>query len=403
MEKRYIRPDGEIVWVRLSVTLVRDDDGEPLYFVSEVEDIEERKRTQHELQRLANFDALTSLGNRRKLTSDLQLALAEERGGDPCVLVILDLNGFKQYNDTFGHPAGDTLLARLAARLSEAAHPHGEAYRLGGDEFCVLGAPPAGSLAAFVDATANALAEEGAGFSVTASYGAAVLPEDADTPSAALTIADRRLYAQKHLYQSERDRPHEALLHALREREPSLGDHCSSVAELAARVGARLGLEPGGLSALRRAAELHDIGKLAMPDSVLRKRGPLTPAEWKLMRQHTLIGERILASSPALGALGPIVRATHERWDGGGYPDGLAGEEIPRAARIIAVCDAYMAMAADRPYQRARSVRRALVELRDGAGTQFDPTAVAAVSAEVGTFASRETRIQLERAANRPS
>ena len=384
MEKRYVRADGSTIWVKLSVTLVRDDDDKPLYFVSEIEDIAERKRTQLELQRLANFDVLTGLGNRRKLTTDLDQALDERGGSRPHVLVILDLNGFKQYNDTFGHPAGDALLRRLAGKLAEAAQPHGEAYRLGGDEFCVLGSPPAVAVAGYVDATVRALDEEGSGFCVSACFGVAALPEEAATPSGALTIADRRLYAQKHLHQTERDRPHEALLRALQEREPALGEHCSGVATLAVAVGARLGFATTDLDELRRAAELHDIGKLAMPDGVLAKRGPLTSREWELMRQHTLIGERILTASPALGSLGPIVRSTHERWDGTGYPDGLAGDAIPQAARIIAVCDAYMAMAADRPYQRARSSACSLAELREGAGTQFDPAVVAAISAEVG-------------------
>ena len=120
-----------------------------------------------------------------------------------------------------------------------------------------------------------------------------------------------------------------------------------------------------------------------MPDAVLRKQGPLTQGEWSLMRSHTLIGERILASSPALGPVGSIVRSTHERWDGSGYPDGLAGEAIPRSARIIAVCDAYTAMASGRPYQLARSTRSALDELRSGGGTQFDPEVVAALCDEV--------------------
>ena len=385
VEKRYVRPDGEIVWVRLSVTLVRDDDGSPLYFVSEVEDVGERKRSQLELQRLANFDPLTALGNRRKLTADLESALALRETTVPQMLIIFDLNGFKHYNDTFGHPAGDALLARLATRLAEAAESHGEAYRLGGDEFCVLGAPPPAEAESYVSATVTALEEEGAGFAVSASFGAALLPEEAETASAALTVADRRLYAQKHLFQTERGRPHDVLLLALREREPTLGEHCVNVAELATVVGERLALSDVELEELRRAAELHDIGKLAMPDAVLRKQGPLTRSEWSLMRRHTLIGERILASSPALGSVATIVRSTHERWDGSGYPDGLAGEAIPRAARIIAVCDAYTAMAAGRPYQLARSTPRALDELRSGAGTQFDPAVVTALCVELGS------------------
>ena len=132
------------------------------------------------------------------------------------------------------------------------------------------------------------------------------------------------------------------------------------------------------LEEVKLAAELHDIGKLAIPDATLGKAGPLEDDEWGLIHGHTIVGQRILNASPALNGVGKIVRATHERWDGGGYPDGLRGTEIPLAARIVAVCDAYSAMTSDRPYRRALIPQRAFEVLRRGAGTQFDPEIVAA-------------------------
>jgi HD-GYP domain-containing protein (c-di-GMP phosphodiesterase class II) len=141
-------------------------------------------------------------------------------------------------------------------------------------------------------------------------------------------------------------------------------------------VGRELGLDEGELPALRAAGALHDIGKLAIPDAILSKPGPLTEAEWEFVRRHTVIGERILRAAPALAAVGPLVRASHEHFDGAGYPDGAAGEEIPLASRIVAVCDAYDAMTSPRPYRTAMSPEGALAELRACAGSQFDPMVV---------------------------
>jgi HD-GYP domain-containing protein (c-di-GMP phosphodiesterase class II) len=168
------------------------------------------------------------------------------------------------------------------------------------------------------------------------------------------------------------------LLHALAERSGDLGVHVSDVGDLVDAVGRELGLDEADLTVARQAAELHDVGKLAIPDSILDKPGPLDEDEWAFMRRHTLIGERIVASAVSLREAAPIVRATHERWDGGGYPDGTMGEQIPLAARIIAVCDAYDAITTARPYRGASSHEDALAELRRCAGSQFDPRVVAA-------------------------
>jgi diguanylate cyclase (GGDEF)-like protein len=321
----------------------------------------------------AMTDALTGLANRRKLLADLEAEIEGARGGEPRLLVLFDLNGFKAYNDTFGHPAGDALLARLAAKLSAAVAPHGNAYRMGGDEFCVLLPAPQPEL----HRIAQALWESGEGFDVTSAYGAAAIPEDASTVSTALSLADERLYAHKELLaEISRGTAHEPLLRTLAEREPELRAHVADVSSLAVRVGERLGLLPDELEELRLAAELHDVGKLAIPDVVLQKAGALDATEWGFIHSHTLIGQRILSSAPALKPVGAIVRSTHENWDGTGYPDGLAGEAIPLAARIIGVCDAYSAMTTDRPYRSARTPAEAIAELRRCADRQFDRTVV---------------------------
>jgi two-component system cell cycle response regulator len=320
-------------------------------------------------------DALTGLGNRRLLVADLERALEDGTAAEPRLLAIFDLDGFKLYNDAFGHPAGDALLARLAARLDVVAEPFGSSYRLGGDEFCVLADAPAVEAEAFLAATVTALSEEGEGFFVTSSFGAVSLPEEAVTSSDALRIADQRLYAQKR-ERSGRGYPHEMLLQALYEREPGLRLHVQSVAETARAVGAALGMSGAELEELKLAARLHDVGKLAIPDAVLQKPGPLDVAEWDFMKEHTVIGERILAAAPASKEVAKVVRATHERWDGAGYPDGLAGADIPLPSRIIAVCDAFSALTSTRPYRAQVTREAALDELRRCAGTQFDPEVV---------------------------
>jgi two-component system cell cycle response regulator len=329
-------------------------------------------------------DALTGLGNRRRLMSDLYEALTPP--ADAHALLIFDLDGFKRYNDSFGHPAGDALLARLGHRLGAAADRAGAtAYRLGGDEFCVL-APIDGGDEPVIEATTAALTESGTGFEVQSSYGVVLLPHEATDPSGALQLADRRLYARKGESgrSAARLETRDVLLQALAEREPELRGHVDDVAAFALAVGRLMELPAEELDAVTRAAELHDVGKMAVPEPILRKPGSLDDAEWALMHQHTLIGERILTAAPALAPVARLVRSSHERYDGTGYPDGLEGEEIPLGARIVSVCDAYHAMTSDRPYRRAMTSEAALAELERCSGRQFDAQVVAAFRSVLG-------------------
>jgi diguanylate cyclase (GGDEF)-like protein len=335
----------------------------------------------------AETDALTNLGNRRKLMADLRRELHVANAASPRILVMFDLDGFKRYNDTFGHPAGDVLLARLGSNLDRAIRPYGHAYRIGGDEFCVLVMTGASSAKTIIALAASALSEQGEGFAIKASHGTVMLPHEARDATLALRVADQRMYAQKEDRRSSATRQaRDLLLQVLHEREPALGNHMKGVANLALGVGTRLSLIPEELDEVVRAAELHDVGKMAIPDEILRKSGPLTQEEWGFVRRHTLVGERILSAAPALLPVAKIVRASHERWDGSGYPDGIAGEEIPLGARIVAVCDAFDAMITFRPYSPARPVEEALRELRACAGTQFDPAVVAAFCEHIASL-----------------
>ena len=167
-----------------------------------------------------------------------------------------------------------------------------------------------------------------------------------------------------------------ALLAALAARDGYTGEHSEAVVGHAVAVARRMGLPEAGVTEVEQAALLHDIGKIGVGDTILNKPGPLTDAEWEIMRMHPAIGEEIVASTKDLSHLAPAIRADHERWDGGGYPDGLSGEEIPIASRIVLVCDAFHAMTSDRPYRKALGVEEALGELRKNAGSQFCPRTV---------------------------
>jgi diguanylate cyclase (GGDEF)-like protein len=388
---RLVGYDGVTRWVRAKTKPSHVDgrvfvDGIVSDVTAEVARERELAEAQAALRTLADVnahqalhDALTGLGNRRKLAEDLERVLEDK---EHSILVLFDLNGFKQYNDAFGHPAGDALLQRLAMKLQAALSDDAAAYRLGGDEFCVLRALDVDAdVEAWLSVMTLCFAESGEGFEVTTGLGAVFLPEEAATPSAALQIADQRLYAEKRSRSSLRGRPQELLLQTLFEREPDLHAHTTEVAELTIAIAIELGLDPVTVERAEQAAFMHDVGKIAVPDAVLQKAGPLDDGEWELIRQHTLIGERILAAAPALASVAPIIRSTHERWDGKGYPDGLSGESIPVEARIVSVCDAYSAMIRGRPYGAPRTEAEALAEVVRCAGSQFDPTAVDALRA----------------------
>jgi diguanylate cyclase (GGDEF)-like protein/PAS domain S-box-containing protein len=375
-DMRYVHAEGRTVWVSVSLSLIHAESGEPSYAIAQVQDITVRKRAAEELTHQALHDPLTGLANRRALVADLEQGIADATSARPLLLALFDLDGFKTYNDTFGHPAGDALLTRLARRLQATLDDSASAYRVGGDEFCVLST--ANDPHGLPKRAAEALAEQGEGFTVTASYGSVLLPFEATTATEALREADRRMYARKSSdsRSSAGRQSADVLLRILSERSPALGVHLDEVTGLCDAVAERLGMPEADRSPLLQAASLHDVGKAAIPDEILNKPGPLNDEEWAFMRRHTIIGERILSAAPALSRAAKLVRWSHERFDGDGYPDGLAGQAIPLASRIIAVCDAYDAMVAERPYKQPTEPRAARAELRRCAGRQFDPEVV---------------------------
>ncbi len=377
MERRFTKANGSVGWAYVSFSLVFDTMDRPLHGIAQVEDISARKRAQEQLAHQAYHDALTGLPNRRRLMEDLDRDLSSATRENPLFLLLFDLDGFKAYNDTFGHPAGDELLSRLGRRLHAAIKGRGVAYRMGGDEFCVLARLGVDGEAPLASAALAALSEQGEGFEVGASSGSVVLPLDGSSASQALHKADQRLYARKGTRRTSPGRQAtDALLSALAERNEDLGLHLHDVTDLCEMVAGVLGVPEESAAPMLQAAALHDVGKVGIPDAILQKPAALDESEWNFIRAHTVIGERILSSAPALSQAAKLVRSTHERFDGDGYPDRLAGNDIPLGARVIAVCDAYDAMTTDRPYRTAMSTEVAIAELQRTAGTQFDPKVV---------------------------
>jgi diguanylate cyclase (GGDEF)-like protein len=293
-------------------------------------------RSRHE----ALTDPLTGLGNRRRLLLALEDVLQSASARAPWALLLFDLNGFKRYNDTFGHPVGDALLARLGAKLAEAVAPEGQAYRLGGDEFCVLTRLQRRTPEAVSAAAVAALSERARWFEVTTALGCITLPAEAQDSSAALRLADERLYADKRSRHSSDapDQLRDVLLQVIAERQPELPEHLHEVAALARSVGRQMGLEGEELEIMVRAAELHDVGKVAVPDAILQKPSALDAGERAIIERHCAVGERILAAAPTMAPVARLVRASHERYEDSATPTagrGRRSRSAPASSRRV--------------------------------------------------------------------
>jgi diguanylate cyclase (GGDEF)-like protein len=352
----------------------------------------------------ARTDNLTGLGNHRAYQAALRERIEEsERTGDPFCLCLVDVDNFKHINDTYGHPVGDEALVRLSELLESIAH--GAAFRFGGDEFAVL--VTTDELNAYReiervqrDLSAFPVSPEGP---IAISVGIATYPTHAaDAPELQRT-ADGALYWSKAhgknrtcIYspnvvrimspqELEQETERNARLRAAKNlvrfvdaRDPSTATHSEVVSGLAEAIGIELGLDPATIDHLRLAGLLHDIGKIGLPDSILRAPRALTDDEFAIVKRHPEFGHELL-DGIGIEPVDEWVLHHHEHWDGSGYPSGLAGEAIPLGSRIILAADAFEAMTADRPYRAAQSREHALHELRAHAGTQFDPDVVAAL------------------------
>jgi diguanylate cyclase (GGDEF)-like protein/putative nucleotidyltransferase with HDIG domain len=322
-------------------------------------------------------------------------------------LCFLDIDNFKRINDQFGHPAGDRVLSHVSTRLRQG----GESFRLGGDEFAVLlTGVDGGEAVAIAKTIVDRIGELDVGVAdaITVSAGIATFPRHGRERDSLIRLADGALYwAKEHgknqvrLAQSDvaeltefrrvasgqdrvaRYRAAAALAKAVDTRDAYTGSHSERVAALAAKIAEQLGLAQEEVELTRLAASLHDLGKLAIPEEILRKPDALSSAEWIVLQRHPQIGHRMLESL-GVDPIADWVLHHHERWDGGGYPAGLAGERIPRGARIIFVADAFDAMTSNRLYRDPLSHEDAYLEVERCQGTQFDPEVVQAFLAAVG-------------------
>ncbi len=322
-------------------------------------------------------DPITGLPGAERLQRDLVLKIGDVDRRWTLHMFVLD--GFKDYNDAYGDAIGDALLAWLGRKLVDAVGGDGKAYRMRGGTFALLTFGTERASAPAREAAATALHEIGEGFHISCVVGTASVRTEAETPEAVIELALRRA----HSHRSERKEPGlrapADATEALRLVRPRY-----DVAATAKRIARCLELHPEDIEHLEAAVHLCDVGTLAAPRDILGRAGKLPEHEWRFIHLHTLVGERLLAAGLGMEPVASLVRSSHERWDGSGYPDALAGEDIPLGSRIVFVCSAFHDMTSDRPHQPALEPEEALAELERGAGTQFDPAVVAAFRQELG-------------------
>lgn len=367
----------------------------------------ENARRYAEAQRLASADPLTGLVNHRAIHERLDAELwRAARQQHPLAVIMADLNNFKCFNDTYGHPVGDRVLRLVAEALRAEARGTDIVGRYGGDEFLiVLSGGDENAAAAYIErvrARVDALDPQLDGpcaVPLALTAGVALYPRDARGPHELIAHADRALYARKQgahwralVANLDNDAANsrasleiiDGLLAAVDAQDGYTLAHSALVADTALLLAEALALSDEEQKLLLLAARLHDVGKISLPGHLLRKAGALDDEEQRLVRQHVEFSATILRGVPGLqGALAPIL-THHERWDGYGYPLGLCGADVPLLGRILAIADAYGAMVLDRPYRAGLSLPERLSQLRLGAGTQFDPALVTRLCAALG-------------------
>jgi diguanylate cyclase (GGDEF)-like protein len=365
----------------------------------------------------AHTDNLTGLGNHRAYQAALRERIREtERTGVEFSLGIIDVDDFKRINDTYGHQVGDDVLVALAEILRNAADS--DAYRCGGDEFALLFAGDGTTAFEHVTGIQDAVGRLGL-TPITISVGIASFPSQASEADGLQRMADGALYWSKHhgknrsfVYSPKVVRIHSAkelewetermarlraaknIVRFVDAKDPSTANHSETVSALAGAIGVQLGLDENTIDQLALGGLLHDIGKIGIPDAVLQAPRALTPDEFEQVKAHPALGYSLLEGL-GIAPIDEWILHHHEDWNGRGYPDGLAGEEIPLGARIIRVADSFEAMTADRPYRPAQTVEYALAELHANAGTQFERAVVLALEACLASTSSDKHRTAL--------
>ncbi len=369
--------DGEKRTVLWNSAGIRDSKGALIATVAQGTDITERKRAEEENLYISYHDHLTDLYNRRYF--EYMLRKLEEQAAQPVTVVIGDINGLKLINDSFGHEAGDELLIKAAGVIRRGCRETDIVARIGGDEFGIImtntGEDDAEKIIRRIREEAAAVELDNALLSI--SFGFAATGQLNKKLGEVAVEAENNMYRQK-MYESNsmRNQTIDVIMHALYEKSEREMRHSIRVSKICASIAQELGLMPDAVNKIRMSGLVHDIGKIGIPEKILSKPGALDEEERIKMKKHPEAGWRILSSAKEFSDLATHILYHHERWDGAGYPEGLAGEEIPLEARIIAVADAYDAMTARRTYREPMTCEQAARELRINAGTQFDENIV---------------------------
>ena len=350
----------------------------------------------------ADIDSVTSLFNHRAIHQRLDRSMQQaKRQGEPLSVILMDMDNFKLFNDTYGHPVGDQVLKRVGKTLREMCRPQDVLGRYGGDEFIAIltgteaeeALGIAQKLRGAMDLTGFTRANEDRVVPISLSFGVASFPADSANRHELLTIADANLYSakssderivattneQRENRQLRGEGPFamlDALITAVDNKDRYTRRHSENVTEYALWIAEEMGLSEETLKQVRIGSLLHDVGKIGVPDEILRKPGRLEPEEYEVLQRHSWIGALIVSAVPGMEGMADAVRSHHERWDGAGYPNQCCDDEIPLIGRIMAVADAFSAMTTDRAYRRALSWEAAMQEIRANRGTQFDPGVV---------------------------
>lgn len=407
-EHRLRHRDGHWVWVLVRAKVAnRDEEGQATRIVGTHVDITARKQLEAERERLmeeavaqADCDPLTTLLNHRTFYHRLQVeAMRAQQENTTLGVIVMDMDNFKFFNDTYGHLVGDEVLCSVAETLRGACRAGDAVARLGGDEFALLlsrvSREEAEEAVARVREAVQTLtfraAGEQAAVPLRLSVGVSLFPEETNSSSEAVYLADARAMRDKS-GESGNDAAEvlraslceasdgfamlDSLVVAVDRKDRYTRRHSSDVLCWSGRIGRAMRLPTEEVRSLEIAALVHDVGKIGVPVQMLRQPGSLSEAETTAIQQHAALGDLLVGAVPELSHTRDAVRHHHERWDGAGYPDGLAGDAIPLAARVLAVADAFSAMTTDRPYRVGMQPEQALEVLERGAGQQWDPLCV---------------------------
>lgn len=340
-----------------------------------IRDMTERVSLERQLREMAETDVTTQLANRRKFESFL--FDSEATTPDNFSLMVFDIDGLKNINDALGHSEGDSVIKYVANKLSETFKCAEIIARVGGNEFAIV----------YKNATASHIeskctefqsrlteVNKDLSYDISVSYGIAHTSGEPVDTQRLYQAADHNMYNNKLLKEgSSKSALVKSLMKALEAKDYITEGHADRMTDVAMAIGTAIGLEQHRMDQLALLTKFHDLGKVGIPDSILKKPGPLTSDEWQVMLTHTIIGHRIASASPELEPISDLIYKHHEKWDGTGYPLGLAGEDIPLECRILTIADAFDAMTNDRPYRKALSVQAAVDEIIRCSGTQFDP------------------------------